>query len=119
MNLKKLGNLVYLIKLFRLPRGLTLLNVKYFIRAARDMMSEKKPKTNLEDDDQANATGGHNMGAIMFVSFILRTVRMIIDIISISYFVGMSWLIMCKTIQRVELEAGVDVAADDARDTFL
>jgi len=37
----------------------------------------------------------------MKISFVLRTLRMLINIFSFSYFIGMAWLIMCKIVEFV------------------
>jgi len=51
VNLHSLGTLFYLIKLLRLPRGLTLLNVQKFLRIVKGSILEFQQKNNKNNDE--------------------------------------------------------------------
>ena len=62
---------------------------------------------------------GSNMSLIIMISFILKTLKLLINILSFSYFIGMSWLLMCKVIYHYEVEGGYIVNEDNKADRFI
>ena len=98
IEFKGFGNLLYFIKLIRLSRGMELLNVHKLMCHIKNFYKEYTLKL-LRDDPlrgMNRAVDNNKMTQIMVFSFILRLIRIIINIFSFAYFIGMGWLCLCK-----------------------
>jgi len=97
---QRLG-LFYLIKLIRLIRGIELLDVQKIMVHVRAYQKDKLEKFSQQyKNNPDRATGRNGLGEMITVSYILRTMRMVIDILSFSYFLGMGWLILCRILDH-------------------
>ena len=100
---KSYAKLSYLIKCLRIVNGFKLFNVSLMLASikkySQDRMRELiKNKPELADDmDQDN----NQIEFLMMVNYGLKTLKLIILIINISFFLGMFWLIYCDVTQKI------------------
>ena len=62
-----------------------------------------------DGEDARSSVSANSMGQTMKINFTLRILRMMLDIISISYFVGMGWLLLFQTVQHFDQRNGIDI----------
>ena len=97
---KERQNLFFLIKAMRVFRGLEKLNVPEIMKSVKEhyklqLIELGASNPGLADDPTID---NNKMGHIIFISMALRTFKLILLIFNVSYFIGMSWLILCINI---------------------
>lgn len=90
----------YLIKCYRLKRGLKEANVHVIMSFIKNTYMEriKKFAENNPDIAKDPVIDNNKMMQIMMITLLLRTLKLVILIMNFSYFIGMGWFIMCQTI---------------------
>jgi len=76
-------------------------------------------KENPEIAEDTLSSNHSNLSLITTISFILKTLKLLINISSFSYFIGMSVLLMCKVVHHYEVEGGYQVNEDNKDDRFI
>ena len=107
----KSERLFFLIKCYRLKRGLKEANVpaimfqvkKYYMKHIKEF-SENNPE--IAEDPMID---NNKMMQIMAITLFLRTMKLVLLIVNFSYFIGMGWYIMCQTIQNYKILARTNI----------
>ena len=91
----ELIKLFYLVKIVRMARGIELFEGSAFMGAVKTLAQRRMEKQIEEDpifaEDYIN--DHTNIERLLFISYGIKTIKLIILIMNISYFVGMIWLI--------------------------
>ena len=100
----KLNNLFYLIKAIRFGKGKELFNVMELMRSVKEHHKRQLIELAETNEKLANdpTVDNNNMIRVMIISLALKTVRLILMVFNFAYFIGMGWLILCHTIDRLQ-----------------
>jgi hypothetical protein len=93
-----------LIKGIRFGKGKELFNVTELMKSVKDY--HKRHLIDLAENNEKLANDptvdNNNMMMVMITSLALNTVRLILMVFNFAYFIGMGWLILCHTIDRIQ-----------------
>lgn len=115
------GRLLYLLKLFRLKRGLDAFDVgvaismiKFKIQKRTERIIKANPSIGDDKDNDHN-----NIEGIMVAGYFLKTLKLVIIILNFSYFLGLIWLIFCEItetrdkLRKIDAQGNPTWEADD------
>lgn len=93
-----------MIKGIRFGKGKELFNVTELMKSVKDI--HKRHLIDLAENNEKLANDptvdNNNMMMVMITSLALNTVRLILMVFNFAYFIGMGWLILCHTIDRIQ-----------------
>lgn len=92
-----LGKVTYYLKVIRFLKALEIFDVSQMNRNAKEFAKKRIMKKIKSDPLIAEDTeNDHNsIEALMIFSYLLKTTKLIIIIVNISYFLGMFWITFC------------------------
>jgi len=96
----KLSNLLYLVKMIRIKRAMNLLNIHRIMKIIKQFYKERlkreiRNNPQIKDDTTSDNNG---LEQILIIYNTLKTCKLIYMIANCTYFIGMSWIIMCNYI---------------------
>jgi len=110
-------HLFYLLKILRIVKVLDVLNVPIIMKMIKDQKSKRiQVKIHNNPDIGTDTLEDHNkIDQMMVISYCLKTLKLILMIVNLSFFIAVFWIIMCKLIEPVDNRA----EGEEARDFFL
>lgn len=95
---RKRQYMFYAIKLLRIKKGFRLFDVSKLMRILKNRYKEKLAVIIEEDHDLANNVDIDNnkIEELLRISYVLKTIKLIIIIINISFLTGTFWLMLCE-----------------------
>lgn len=98
IELTQKGRLIYLFKLIRLKRGLEAFDVGKLMDILKGLIRERTERKIKKDPaiGEDNIRDHNNIEEIMLTGYTLKTLKLVIIILNLSYFLGLSWLIFCQ-----------------------
>ena len=90
--------LFYLVKTVRFVKGFSMFDVTLYIQAVKRFYAKKLQQMCENDIELASNKNldSNKIKTILIVSYMLKTVKLMIVIFNLSYTVGMVWLILCE-----------------------
>lgn len=111
----ELIKLFYLLKIVRMTRGIELFEGSAFMGAVKKL-SQKRMEKQIEEDPifAEDYINDHtNIERLLFISYGIKTIKLIILIMNISYFVGMIWLIYSEITMDILVESRHSLSAEE------
>lgn len=93
----KYSQLLYFIKCYRIFRGFTIFDVGMVLDSIKGVAKERIEKRIQEDPKIGDeiVVDHNNIESLLMTNYFLQIFKLVITILSISYFVGMIWLTFC------------------------
>lgn len=117
--------LFYIIKLYRITKGLQLYNVQSMIDSVKAFWS-KLMLERLELDPELNNNldlDSNKLEEMLMLSYVLKISKLIIIILNLSYVFGVFWMTLCEAVFDfqfdIDIEAYLNNDYDDEPDLFL
>jgi hypothetical protein len=106
------GHLWCLIKIWRIQTGLSLLDVTMVMSAVKKYLLSKITKSIKRDPSIADDTlvDHNNLGSVLMGKHMLNTLKIVVIILNIAYFLGIFWLIVSNISRKLILD-GYDTAS--------
>lgn len=100
INLSGYQRLFYLVKIMRFVNGLRIFSVPAIMEKVKMFYKEKLNKVIKDNPILADniEIDNNNITTLIIIGFIFRTIKLIIIIINISYFIGFIWYIFCELV---------------------
>ena len=99
LNLKRKRQFMfYAIKLLRIKKGFRLFDVSKMMNILKNRYKEKLNIIIEEDHELANniEIDNNKIEELLTISYVLKTIKLIIIIINISFLTGTFWLMLCE-----------------------
>jgi len=112
----------YIIKIVRIQKGYHLLSSNTFMRQVKMLFSKNLERIIQNEPELAENSDldNNNIMLILMISYFFKTFKLVIIILTVSYFIGMVWYIYCdltSTKFAVTSETCPDVFSQDYCDT--
>ena len=112
----------YIIKIVRIQKGYHLLSSNTFMRQVKMLFSKNLERIIQNEPELAENSDldNNNIMLILMISYFFKTFKLVIIILTVSYFIGMVWYIYCdltSTKFPVTSETCPDVFSQDYCDT--
>ena len=90
------SNYFYLIKMYRIKNGLEIFHVQNMTRIIREIVARRTLKKIKEDNNIGEDTinDHNNIEGLLFTSYILKTIKIMLVISNITYFLGVLWIVL-------------------------
>lgn len=94
----KQAKLGYLVKVIRISKGTRFLSSNQFMRFIKDVFKRRLEQLVKTDKEKAEdqETGNNHIDSILIIGYSFRTVRLVLVIFTVSYYIGMAWYIFCE-----------------------
>ena len=91
------AKLFYLIKIVRMQKGNYLLSSNTFMRQVKELFKQRLNRIIEEEPELADNSDldNNNIMTILMISYFFKTFKLIVVIVTISFFMGMMWYIYC------------------------
>jgi hypothetical protein len=110
--------LFFLIKMLRIPKGLSLFDVHVMMKYVKSVY-QKRVQYIIDNDNQlANDCDVDNtgIGEILAISYTLKTLKLIIVILNISYICGIMFLVVCEAVDDFVYDLDFGMPYEDTED---
>lgn len=87
----------YIIKIVRIQKGYHLLSSNTFMRQVKMLFSKNLERIIQNEPELAENSDldNNNIMLILMISYFFKTFKLVIIILTVSYFIGMVWYIYC------------------------
>lgn len=101
----ELVKLFYLLKILRTTRGIQIFDSNIFMATIQKFSQQRMERLIREDLKLGEDTlkDHNNFNTMIFISYGVKTLKLIILIFNVSFFIGMVWLIYCEISQDIIL----------------
>lgn len=98
INMKRNRHYLFLLlKCIRLKKGLKMIKASFIMKQVKQQYAKRLQKMIDDEEPEADSTLGDytKIRQILLINYAIKTFRLVVLILSTSYFLGMFWYVLC------------------------